>query len=86
MEGKEGIVSGIPFVVSYCNNNPITVTAENPVAEVIAINRMNYAQLPASGGYGTKIYTIGGALLTLGAAGLLCHKIKHKREKKDLLA
>lgn len=84
-DGKDGTVSGIPFVVSY-DTTSITVTADNPTKSVTVTNRMNYAQLPETGGYGTYGYTIGGALLSLGAAGLLCHKIKRKRSGDDLLA
>lgn len=76
--GGAAVISGIPFTVSY-ENASIMVTAAAPSAEVTITNRMNYAELPASGGYGAAGYTAGGALLTMSAAGLLCHKLKRKR-------
>lgn len=78
----EGTVSGIPFVVSY-DHEQIQVTADAPTATVTVTNRMNYAELPETGGYGTYGYTIGGTLLSLSAAGILCCKLKCKRSKKE---
>ena len=63
-------VSGIPFVVSY-DKNDITVTAKNPSGEVTVTNRINYAELPQTGGGGISAFRTLGTALVLCAAGAM---------------
>lgn len=77
-----GTVSGIPFVVSY-SADTVIVTADHAAAEITVTNRMNYAELPASGGCGTIAYTIGGTAVSLAAAGMLCHRNRRKRRSES---
>lgn len=80
--GKEGVVSGMPFIVTY-EDNEVTVSTASPTAETTVTNRMNYAELPASGGLGSGIYTVSGGVLAAGAAGLLGVKIKRRKGRAD---
>ena len=63
-------VSGIPFVVSY-EGNPITVTAKNPSGTVTVTNRINYAELPQTGGGGISAFRTLGTALVFCAAGAM---------------
>ena len=63
-------VNGIPFVVSY-DKNDITVTAKNPSGEVTVTNRINYAELPQTGGGGISAFRTLGTALVLCAAGAM---------------
>lgn len=63
-------VSGIPFVVSY-DKNDITVTAKNPSGAVTVTNRINYAELPQTGGGGISAFRTLGTALVLCAAGAM---------------
>lgn len=69
--GGDGTVNGIPFVVTYTPQNAVTVTGDSPTAEVTVINRMNYPELPSTGGKGTIGFYILGSLLLSAAAVLL---------------
>lgn len=68
--GTKATVSGIPFVVSY-EGNPITVTAKNPSGTVTVTNRINYAELPQTGGGGISAFRTLGTALVLCAAGAM---------------
>lgn len=72
-----GTVSGMPFVVTY-SVNEVTVDAQTHAASVTVTNRVNYPELPSTGGAGTELYTTGG-LLTL-AAGLLLYNQRKRRK------
>lgn len=63
-------VSGIPFVVSYTENS-VMVTAKNPSEEVTVTNRINYAELPQTGGGGISAFRTLGTALVLCAAGAM---------------
>lgn len=63
-------VSGIPFVVSYTENS-VMVTAKNPSGEVTVTNRINYAELPQTGGGGISAFRTLGTALVLCAAGAM---------------
>ena len=63
-------VSGIPFVVSYTENS-VMVTAKNPSGEVTVTNRINYAELPQTGGGGISAFRTLGTALMLCAAGAM---------------
>lgn len=78
---KEGTVSGIPFVVSY-NKNEISVSADSSVGEITVTNRMNYTELPNTGGTGTIPYTAGGAALMAASLGMLYLKARRRKEEK----
>lgn len=73
-----GTVSGMPFVVTY-SGNEVTVDAQTHAASVTVTNRVNYPELPSTGGAGTELYTTGGGLLTL-AAGLLLYNQRKRRK------
>ena len=63
-------VSGIPFVVSY-EGNSVTVTATNYSETVTVTNRINYAELPQTGGGGISAFRTLGTALVLCAAGAM---------------
>lgn len=63
-------VSGIPFVVSYTGNS-VTVTEENHSKTVTVTNRINYAELPQTGGGGISVFRTLGTALVLCAAGAM---------------
>ena len=63
-------VSGIPFVVSYTENS-VMVTAKNPSGAVTVTNRINYAELPQTGGGGISAFRTLGTTLVLCAAGAM---------------
>lgn len=68
--GDSAVVSGMPFVVSYSENQEITVT-DNTVPTVTVTNRMNYAELPATGGSGPAPLYLSGLALIFAALVLL---------------
>lgn len=70
MPGDSAVVSGMPFVVSYSENQEITVT-DNTVPTVTVTNRMNYAELPATGGSGPAPLYLSGLALIFAALVLL---------------
>ena len=71
--GQPATVSGIPFVVSY-DKAEVTVTADASGGEITVINRINYPELPRTGGTGRlPLYALG-TVLMLGAAALLLRK------------
>ena len=74
-----GTVSGMPFLVTYSAPS-VTVSAESPTAAVTVTNRVNYPELPNTGGAGTKLYTAGGGLLAMAALLLLYNQRKRRRE------
>lgn len=78
--GKEGNVGGIPFVVSY-DKTEISVSANSSIGEITVTNRMNYAELPSTGGTGTLPYTAGGVLLLSATMCLLYYKLRRRKEE-----
>ena len=78
--GQPGTVGGVPFVVSY-DSTEITVTAQASVGEVTVTNRLNYAELPRTGGSGTAGFTALGILLV--AASLTLFAVKRRREPRS---
>ena len=68
--GTKATVSGIPFVVSYTENS-VMVTAKNPSGAVTVTNRINYAELPQTGGGGISAFRTLGTALVLCAAGAM---------------
>ena len=78
--GQPGTVGGVPFVVSYVSSE-ITVTAEAPVGNVTVTNRLNYAELPRTGGSGTAGFTALGILLI--AASLTLFAVKRRGEPRS---
>lgn len=71
--GEPGTIGGVPFVVSY-DKSEIRVDAEHSTGEITVINRMNYAELPSTGGNGTFLYTLGGIVLFVAFMCLLYYK------------
>ena len=78
--GQPGTVGGVPFVVFY-DRTGITVTAEVPVGNVTVTNRLNYAELPRTGGSGTAGFTALGILLI--AASLTLFAVKRRGEPRS---
>ena len=79
-DGQPGTVGGVPFVVSY-DSSKITVTAQASVGKVKVTNRLNYAELPRTGGSGTAGFTALGILLI--AASLTLFAVKRRREPRS---
>lgn len=75
-----GTVSGMPFQVSY-DHTEVTVSADSSTGAVKVTNRIDYPELPNTGGAGTQLYTAGGSLLTLAATLLLYNRRKRRREE-----
>lgn len=82
IQSGEGTVSGIPFIVSY-DKNKITLTETMVTDTVTVTNRMNYAELPASGGIGTHKYTLGGMALTGFAISALWYNQKKGKKTNE---
>ena len=78
--GQPGTVGGVPFVVSY-DSTGITVTAQAPGGKVTVTNRLNYAELPRTGGSGTAGFTVLGILLI--AASLTLFAVKRRKEPRS---
>lgn len=72
---ENNYVSGIPFVVSY-EDNQIHLSSGIVHQDVVVTNRINYAELPNSGGIGKTIYTISGSILIFAAVTLLVQRKK----------
>lgn len=72
-------VSGIPFIVSY-EGNGVTVAANSPTETVTVTNRINYPELPNTGGAGTNLYTVAGAALIAVALWLMYNQRKRRGE------
>ena len=77
--GQPGTVGGVPFVVFY-DSTGITVTADAP-GKVTVTNRLNYAELPRTGGSGTAGFAALGILLI--AASLTLFAVKRRREPRS---
>lgn len=77
--GESGTVSGIPFVVSY-QDNEVNVTANSPMGTVTVTNRINYPELPHTGGAGSEVYTGAGAALIAAGLWLMYNQRKRRRE------
>lgn len=79
--GESATVSGIPFVVIYDQGQKIRVTATASTGSIAVTNRMNYRELPQTGGVGTGLYRISGAAAALLAGCMLAGREKRKRIK-----
>ena len=79
--GQTATVSGIPFVVNYDQGQTIQVTKETSTGSITVTNRMNYRELPQTGGVGTGLYRISGAAAALLAGFMLTGREKRKRIK-----
>lgn len=79
--GGTATVSGIPFVVNYDHGQQIRVTAAASTGSITVTNRMNYRELPQTGGVGTGLYRISGAALALLAGCMLTGRENRKRIK-----
>ena len=79
--GGTATVSGIPFVVIYDQGQKIRVTATASTGSIAVTNRMNYRELPQTGGVGTGLYRISGAAAALLAGCMLTGREKRKRIK-----
>ena len=64
------IVSGAPYTV-LGGGAAVTLTSEQPEGSAEITNRINYAELPETGGSGPGLLYAAGAFLTLSGAALL---------------
>ena len=69
-DGASRIVSGAPYTV-FGGGAAVTLTSEHPEGSAGITNRINYAELPETGGSGSGIFYTLGAFLTLAGAALL---------------
>lgn len=81
--GESATVSGIPFVVSYNQTQPINVTAESSTDTVTVTNRINYPELPQTGGVGTGVFRVSGAAAALLAGFILTGREGRKRKRRE---
>ena len=79
--GKDAIANKIPFVVNY-TGNPITVTGDAPTT-VTVTNRINYPELPQTGGVGTGVFRFSGAVAALLAGFILAGREGRKRKRRE---
>ena len=79
---QPGTVSGIPFVVNY-DKTQLQVTAGNPTASVTVTNRINYPELPQTGGVGTGVFRVSGAAAALLAGIILAGREGRKRKRRE---
>ena len=68
--GASRIVSGAPYTV-LGGGAAVTLTSEQPEGSAEITNRINYAELPETGGSGPGLLYAAGAFLTLSGAALL---------------
>ena len=83
LPGEGAIANKIPFVVSYDQTQPINVTAGNPTASVTVTNRINYPELPQTGGVGTGVFQGSGAAAALLAGCILTGREGRKRKRRE---
>ena len=81
LPGNDAISNKIPFVVSY-SDNPITVTGDAP-GSVTVTNRINYPELPQTGGVGTGVFRVSGAAAALLAGIILAGREGRKRKRSE---
>ena len=81
LPGNDAISNKIPFVVSY-SDNPITVTGDAP-GSVTVTNRINYPELPQTGGVGTGVFRVSGAAAALLAGIILAGREGRKRKRRE---
>ena len=83
LPNQSATVSGIPFVVSYEQTQPINVTTDNPTGSVTVTNRINYPELPQTGGVGTGVFRVSGAAAALWAGFILAGREGRKRKRRE---
>ena len=81
--GGTATVSGIPFVVNYGQGQIVQVTKGTPTDSITVTNRMNYRELPQTGGVGTGLYRISGAAAALLAGFMLTGRENRRRKRKE---
>ena len=84
-DGASRIVSGAPYTV-LVGGAAVTLTSEQPEGSAEITNRINYAELPETGGSGPGLLYAAGAFLTLGFLIALMNKIRNsmaERAKKE---
>lgn len=70
-------VNGKRFSVTYTGGPAVTISADGTNAATVTVtNRVNYSELPETGGTGTIPYTTGGLLLILCAGILSMYRLK----------
>lgn len=69
-DGGAAVVSGTPYTV-FGGGTAVHLSSEHPGGEAAITNRINYAELPETGGRGTGIFYVLGAFLMMGGAALL---------------
>ena len=73
-EGETKIISGTPFT-AFGGGTGVALSPDSPGGKAEITNRINYAELPETGGVGSgAIYAAGSLLLLAGAALLLLQK------------
>lgn len=77
-------VNGKSFSVNYTSGNAVTIPDNGTATVTITVtNRVNYSELPETGGTGTIPYTTGGLLLILSAGILLMYRLKIRRKEDN---
>ena len=82
LPGDDAISNKIPFVVSY-SGNAITVTGNASTGTVTVTNRINYPELPQTGGVGTGVFRVSGAAAALLAGIILAGREGRKRKRRE---
>ena len=69
-DGEAALISGTPYTV-FGGGAAVPLSPEHPSGEAAITNRINYAELPETGGRGTGIFYVLGAFLTMAGTALL---------------
>ena len=77
--GETRIISGMPCS-AFGGGTAVALSPEHPGGEAEITNRINYAELPETGGHGAHaIYAAGGVLLACALTLLLLQKRRRGR-------
>ena len=78
-DGETRIISGMPCS-AFGGGTAVALSSEHPGGEAEITNRINYAELPETGGHGAHaIYAAGGVLLACALTLLLLQKRRRGR-------
>ena len=80
-DGETRIISGMPCS-AFGGGTAVALSPEHPGGEAEITNRINYAELPETGGSGTAPYTAAGIAIMALSGTVLFFKRRSRRERK----